>query len=199
MLRHPHVPWLRRTPKAGQIRGQAMFPERRLAHFLGRGGEKNRTPIIHQPRALRMLAKSKDAGIRFAVARSDCINAEIIWMLIRDSAWTVRMAIACHPLLTLPMLDILLGDPEKPVREAAERSNAYKEYYAACVEYPLPGASRERRAEPAPAFAPASAGEASEDDSMIPLPVSYTEEGVRERAKRAQVVHIRPPLFWDGY
>jgi HEAT repeat protein len=112
-----------------------MWKALRLAHFLGRGGEKNRTPLIHRPRQLRMLAKSRDAGIRFSVARSSCLTVEILQLLVRDKeSWPVRMAVAWHPLLTPDMLELLLADEEKPVREAAMKAGLFEKMYGS--KYP---------------------------------------------------------------
>jgi hypothetical protein len=98
-----------------------MLKALRLVHFLGEGGEKRRVPIIHRPRQLRMLARSKDAGIRFAVARSRYVPLEVLHMLMADPSWVVRMAVAWHEKTTVPMLWILAEDPEKAVSEAATR------------------------------------------------------------------------------
>jgi HEAT repeat protein len=115
-----------------------MFAILRIVHYLGEGGEKRRTPLIHRPRQLRMLAKSKDAGMRFAVARSSYTPTEVLELLSHDQSWTVRMAVSWHEKLTLPILERLLSDPEKPVREGALRSTLFQRLCEKEWHSPLP-------------------------------------------------------------
>lgn len=105
-----------------------MWKALRIAHYLGEGGEKNRVPFIHKPRQLRMLAKSKDAGLRYSVARSRYTSLVVLQILMTDESWPVRMAVACNPNVSFPILEFLSRDPELVVREKALSNSLFRKH-----------------------------------------------------------------------
>jgi hypothetical protein len=117
--------------------GEAMWKQLKYAHYLG-FSQEHPIPRMSDPRALRMLAKSKDPGTRFWIARHPCTPPEVLEELSKDASWPIRMAVAWHKDTPEHVLHILWNDPEKAVWQAlAMNPAAPADLVFALLEDPL--------------------------------------------------------------